>query len=317
VTAYAGPLQPETAQAIVDPVEPGYVVTDVVRRTGGEVNTVYEVHGTGAARPLIVKIYARRLRPKLVKEVYVYRLLARHGIRHIPRVLHAEPFGVPALPFAYAVMTRLDGLPLTEVRDDLTGTDVAGVYHRMGLLLAAVHRITQEQWGYVTTRVVDEKPTNTAYMTDQFAHKLGRFRDLGGDPAVARAIDRHVARRADLFAACPRPVLCHNDFHDGNVLVSRSGGAWQVTGFVDVEGAVAADPLFDLARTHYYALRHDAAKVDAFLRGYGPLPPDWADRIAVYHLHHALELWNWAASTGKPADRSLATTDLQTILAGT
>jgi aminoglycoside phosphotransferase (APT) family kinase protein len=246
-----------------------------------------------------------------------YRLLARHGIRQIPRVLHAKPFGVPALPFAYAVMTRLDGLPLAEVRDDLTGTDIAGVYHRMGRLLAAVHRIAQEHWGYVTTRVVDEKPTNTAYMIGQFAHKLGVFRDHGGDPVLARAIDRHVARRADLFAACPRPVLCHNDFHDGNVLVSRSSGAWQVTGFVDVEGAVAADPLLDLARTHYYALRHDTAKLDAFLRGYGPLPADWADRIAVYQLHHALELWNWAAATGKPADRSLATTDLQTILADT
>jgi hygromycin-B 7''-O-kinase len=185
----------------------------------------------------------------------------------------------------------------------------------MGRLLAAVHGITLEHWGYVTTRVVDEQPTNTAYMTDQFARRLAGFRDLGGDRALARAIERHVARRADLFAACDRPVLCHNDFHDGNVLVSRSGNAWRVTGFVDVEGAVSADPLFDLARTDYNALRDDPAKRDAFLGGYGPLPRDSADRIAVYRVHHALELWNWAASTGKPADRSRATADLESALA--
>jgi hygromycin-B 7''-O-kinase len=301
------------------------VVTDVVTRTGGEVSTVYEIRGAGAARPLIVKIYAPDWRPKLLKEVYVYRLLARHGIRHIPRILHAAPHGVPALPLAYIVMSRLDGQPLSEVVDALSGADLAGVYQRMGRLLAAVHRITMDQWGYVTTRVVDAKPGNTAYMTDQFARRLRVFGQLGGDPALARAIDRQVARRADLFASCPRPVLCHNDFHDGNVLVHRSSAAvpddslrepsagpddslrklreWRVTG-----------SLFDFAKTDYYALRDDPAKRVAFLRGYGPLPCNWADRVAVYHLHHALELWNWAASTGKAADRSRAGADIEKIL---
>ncbi len=309
-------LPPATAQAILDPVQPGYPVTDVVTRTGGEVSTVYEIRGAGCAPPLIVKVYAPQWRPKLLKEVFVYRLLARHGVRHIPRVLHAAPKGTPALPLAYTVMSRLDGEPLLAVRDQLAGRDLADVYRQMGRLLAAVHRITRNHWGYVTTRVVDIRTTNTAYMTDQFARKLARFGELGGDPALARAIGRHVTRHADVFAACPAPVLCHNDFHEGNVLVSRSGGEWRVSGYVDVENVVSADPLLDLARTDYYALRDDEARRRALISGYGPLPPDWADRFAVYHLHHALELWNWAASTRKPADLARAETDLDKILAG-
>ena len=306
-----------TARAILDPFRPGYPVTEVIARTGGEVNAVYEIRGAGSARPLIVKIYDPRRRPKLVKEVYVYRLLARHGIRQIPRVLHAAPFGIPALPYAHTVMTRLDGQPLSEARHDVTGSDLVRVYRQLGQLLAAVHRIAQEQWGYVTTRVVDARASNTAYVTDQFARRLALFAKLGGDPALARAIEAHVARHAGLFAACAGPVLCHNDFHDGNVLVSRSDDeprGWRVTGFVDVEGAVAADPLFDLARTDYQALRDDPAKRDAFLSGYGPLPPGWADRVAIYHLHHALELWNWAASTGRPTGLSRAGADLERAL---
>jgi hygromycin-B 7''-O-kinase len=163
------------------------------------------------------------------------------------------------------------------------------------------------------------KTSNAAYMSDQFARKLEVFGELGGDSALARAIDRHVTRNAGLFAACARPVLCHNDFHDSNVLVSRSTGPspreWRVSGFVDVEGAVAADPLLDLARTDYHALRGDPAKRDAFLSGYGPLPSDWADRVAIYRLHHALDLWNWAAAHGKPGYRARASTDLERMLA--
>src|SRR5690606_13636275 len=136
------------------------------------------------------------------------------------------------------------------------------------------HRIGQDQWGYLTTRVVDTRPTNHAYMTDQFSRRLRDFEDLGGDPTLARSIAGHVARHAHRFAACAAPVLCHNDFHQGNVLVEGA----RVTGFVDVEGAISADPLLDLARTDYYALRDDPAKQAAFLDGYGPLPADGADR---------------------------------------
>lgn len=308
--SYPPVLEPEAARAVVAPVEPDYPVSEVVRRTGGEVSAVYEIRGAGGVRPLIVKVYAPDWRPKLIKEVYVYRLMARHGIRQIPRVLHASPAGTPALPWAHTVMTMLPGRPLAEVRDDLTGPDLAGAYRRMGELLAAVHRITQPQWGYLTTRVVDARPTNTAYMTDQFARRLRDFGELGGDPALARAMTRHVTRHAGRFAGCATPVLCHNDFHENNVLVS--GG--RVTGYVDVEGTIAADPLFDLARTDYQALRHDPARRAAFLDGYGPAGLDW-QRIAIYRLHHALEWWNWAARRGKPADRALATTDIEAELA--
>jgi hygromycin-B 7''-O-kinase len=305
-------LTPQTAQAIVDRFQPEYRVTETVARTGGEVSAVYEVRGAGAARPLVVKVFAPQWRPKMIKEVYVYRLLARHGIRHIPAVLHAAPAGVPGLPFAYTVMTRLDGEPLSQIGERLTTTDVARVYRQMGQILASVHQITRAEWGYVTTRVVDARPTNTAYMTDQFARKLGVFVDLGGDPELARAIDGYVARHAAEFAACTQPVLCHGDFHDGNVLVTDDA---RVSGFVDVEGAVAADPLLDLARTDYYALR-DALRRDAFMSGYGQLPADADQRIATYRLHHALELCNWARSTGKPADTSRAMTDLIAITTG-
>jgi mycofactocin system transcriptional regulator len=314
-------LTPQAAQAAIAPVVPRFRVTDVVVRGGGEVNAVYEVRGAGGDEPLIVKVYperwgsALRWRSKLAKEVYVYGLLARHGVAEVPRVLRHEPDGVPQLPSAFAVLTRLDGEPLAAVADRLTDRDAEQVYEHMGRLLAAVHRITADRWGYVTTGLVDVKPSNTAYMADQFTRKLRQFLDLGGDPALARAIERHVGRHEAVLAACRRPSLCHNDFHDGNVLVAPVGQSWRVTGYVDVENAVVADPLLDLARTDYHSLRHNETARRAFLRGYGPLPADWETRVALYRVHHALEFWNWSAGNGKQDLLPAITTDLETLTA--
>lgn len=148
------------------------------------------------------------------------------------------------------------------------------VYQQMGHLLAVMHDIGQDAYGYLTTHILDPQPTNTAYMRRQFTKKLCEYAEHGGDPALTAAMNRHVAQHAHLFAACKAPVLCHNDFHEGNVLVAPTGDRWQVTGYVDVENAVAADPLFDLAKTDFYAIRGDQTKRRAFIRGYGPLPTD-------------------------------------------
>jgi aminoglycoside phosphotransferase (APT) family kinase protein len=314
-------MRVSTAQSVIEGTVPGFRATRVVRRGGGSVNAVYEVHGAGPVRPLIVKVYpepafpaAERWRSKLAKEAFVYGLLARHGVEQIPRVLRVEPAGVPGLPSPFAVLSRLDGRPLSAVGAELGGADTDRVYEQMGRLLAAVHRIPAATWGYLATGIVDARPSNTAYVLDQFDRRLRRFTELGGDPALTVAVDRLVTRHAGLLGACRRPALCHNDFHEGNVLAARDGPGWRVTGYLDVENAVAADPLFDLARTDYHALQGHPARRAAFLRGYGPAAPGWAARVAVYRLHHALEHWNWTAEHGR-RDRLPAISDF--LRAGT
>ena len=137
------------------------------------------------------------------------------------------------------------------------------------------------------------------YMMRQFSKKLREFIDLGGVPTLSRAIQARVERSVDLFAACAVAVLCHNDFHEGNVLVDHGPEGWRVNGFVDVENAVAADPLLDLAKTEYYSVRRDDTKLDALLAGYGFAPENLRERLTMYRLYHALELWDWFASIGE------------------
>jgi hygromycin-B 7''-O-kinase len=292
----AAPLDRPLAEAVLRRARPTAVLTEAVARTGGEVSGVWELRAE-TGDPVIVKIYPDRWRWRQDKEVHVYRTLARHGVGPIPEVLHVEPAG-GLLEQAFTVLTALPGVPLSEVSPHLDGAEHRRLHRRLGELLRAVHGIAQDAYGYVVTEILEPEPTNTAYMTRQFARKLAEFVELGGDPALHEAAGRRVAELSHLFTGCRAPVLCHNDFHEGNVLVVPDGDGWEVTGFVDVENAIAADPLLDLAKTTYYSLRDNGAKSVGLLEGYGPLPDGWRDRVALYELHHALELWDWFASIG-------------------
>jgi hygromycin-B 7''-O-kinase len=267
--------------AMVEKACPGSEITEVVPRTGGQLSTVYEVRRT-AADPLIVKVYAPEWEWKQAKEVHVYGLMATQLDGRIPRVIHVGD--------SFTILTKLDGVPLSQ----LEPPDWRATYVQLGQLLAAIHRIAQPAYGYLTDEILEPLPDNPQYMRRQFAKKIREFEDLGGDRALQERIEQYVETRSELLEANTAPALCHNDFHEGNVLVDPA--TWRVTGFIDVENAIAADPLIDLAKTESYSIRGNADKLAGLIDGYGELPPDWRDRTMLYRLYHSLELWDWFKS---------------------
>jgi Ser/Thr protein kinase RdoA (MazF antagonist) len=243
---------------------------------------VYEIPGES----LVLKRYTGESWWKQFKEVHVYSLLA--DVAGAPSVVNVDT------EHGVTLITRVPGKPLAYAPADA----MRDLYRQLGATQAAIHRIAQPAFGYLTTEVLDPAPHNTAYMTRQFEVKLAEFAARGGDPAIHRLASERVAERSGLFGLCDGPVLCHNDLHEGNVLVTLTEDGWQVAGFVDVENAIAADPLMDLAKTIQYERTRSPVKVAGLLAGYGPLPANGLARIALYRLYQALELWDWFAEIG-------------------
>jgi aminoglycoside phosphotransferase (APT) family kinase protein len=106
--------------------------------------------------------------------------------------------------------------------------------------------------------------------------------------------------------------LCHNDLHEGNVLVDDAG---EVTGFVDVENVIAADPLLDLAKTLQYDPDRSPVKRAALLAGYGPLPPAGLERIDLYRMFHSPELWAFFAEVGNTGPLPSIAEDIRELAA--
>ncbi|WP_199510711.1 phosphotransferase family protein [Nucisporomicrobium flavum] len=265
----------------------GSVVTEVVPRSGGSLHTVHEVRRAGAD-PLIVKQYADRWRAQQRKEVHVYRLAA--GVAGVPQVVHADD------ERATTVLTLIRGKPMWE--HELEPAAVRAAYRRMGEFLAALHRISLPAYGHLTTEIVDPVADNVTYVRRIFARQLDEFLAAGGRRDLHDAVARRVAADEEAYAACTGAVLCHNDLHEGNVLIDDEG---TVAGFIDVENAVAADPMTDLAKTLQFDPEESPEKRAALFEGYGPLPPYGPERIALYRLYHALELWTWFTSIGETA----------------
>ena len=268
----------DVAQLVRDVV--GVDVSEVVERTGGQLSTVYEVRTS--ADPVIVKVYAPEWVWKQAKEVHVYGMLERELGGSIPRVLHVGD-GV-------TMLSKVDGVPLSEAEPP----DWRAMYAQLGELLQRVHRIAQPAYGYLTDQILDPLPDNDRYMRRQFAKKLQEFEQLGGDPKLHAEITTHVQQHAHLFADNTAAVLCHNDFHEGNILVDPA--TWRVNGFIDVENAIAADPLIDLAKTIQYSAHDNPEKLAGLTDGYGAVSED---RVDLYRLYHSLELWDWFQSIGE------------------
>ncbi|MFE2566723.1 hypothetical protein [Streptomyces mirabilis] len=71
----------------------------------------------------------------------------------------------------------------------------------------------------------------------------------------------------------------------------------------------------DVAKTDYYSVHDDQDKREALCDGYGTLPADWSERVGLYRLYHALELWDWFASIGNTAPLEGITGDIRRMTA--
>ncbi|MEU5438357.1 aminoglycoside phosphotransferase family protein [Streptomyces sp. NPDC020719] len=285
------------AEGLLREVFPDAELIEAVPRTGGQLSAVYEMRCADPAHCAIFKVYAPEWAWKQAKEVHVYRMLASLGSLPVPSVLHRTRGGGPG-GRAVTVLSLLAGRPLSEASKDLDPARIPSFYREMGAALATIHQIGQEAYGYVTDHILDPRFDNGSHMRRQFAKKLMEFKVLGGDGRLHDAVARRVERDGALFDNCETAVLCHNDLHEGNVLVARRPGGWELTGVIDVENAIAADPLIDLAKTDYYSLGRGEPERSALFEGYGPLPADAVERLELYRLYHAVELWDWFRSIG-------------------
>jgi hygromycin-B 7''-O-kinase len=286
-----------SVQSIVDQAGSEGAVATISTLHGGEIAAVYEVAFVDTAHPpLVLKVYPDDLYWKMQKEVSVVGLVHNRFSVPLPRILFADD-SKRLLDLNFLVMTKLDGSILGGLEGTLTSEQLASAYVQIGQLLREFHSIPMEAFGYIGPKGIwTAHATNQAYLTHQFERKLGEFTERGGSADLAERLAGHFAERAHLLNACTQPVLCHNDLHAGNLLATVTKEGLRLTGVLDFEGALAGDPLMDVAKALYYL---DEKPKRALLLGYGAMDREhWSQTLDLYHLYFVLELWCWMAQIG-------------------
>ena len=287
-----------TAQSIVDQVVSGCTVATVSKLHGGDIAAVYEIAFVDAAHPpRVLKVYPDDLHWKMQKEVTVTGLIQERLSIPAPRILLADE-SKRLLGLNFILMTWLDGLILGQLEKNLASEQIDAAYAQIGQLLRQFHRIPMEAFGYIGPKGIwTAHATNHDYLTHQFQRKLKEFAERGGDARLAQRVAGHVSERAQLFKGCSQAVLCHNDLHAGNLLATIGNAGLRLTGVLDFEGALAGDPLMDVAKALYYL---DEECTRALLGGYGAMDREhWPETLDLYHLYFVLELWCWMAQIGE------------------
>jgi aminoglycoside phosphotransferase (APT) family kinase protein len=82
-----------------------------------------------------------------------------------------------------------------------------------------------------------------------------------------------------------------------------------LTGVLDFEGALAGDPLMDVAKALFYLADDTKA---ALLHGYGDMGRrHWSETLDLYHLYFVLELRCWMAQIGNKEPLDKLASDLE------
>ncbi|HUO11140.1 MAG TPA: aminoglycoside phosphotransferase family protein [Caulobacteraceae bacterium] len=273
-----------------------------IQRLHGGSTEVYRIDVDGG-EPLVLKLYGEPISWLPRKEQLAVGWFAERLDFATPRWLALDE-SRELLPVRYALTTFLAG---GAVADLIGKVDLADIYRQMGALLRRIHAIPMPAYGYVTDiGIVDPKPTNAAYMDFAFQEAFDLFRRQGGDADLAGRLERIAADRAALSASAG-PVLCHDDFHQANLLAIRDhDGSPRLCGLLDFGNVRAADPVFDLAKTLFIMAHQDPDSREPFLAGYGPLDhPDPERALWLYTLYHRVMMWSWLRRFGDSPDALL------------
>ena len=285
-------------------------IQHVRRRTGGELSEVYEVRGTCRDDSLIVKTYAPEWEWKQRKEVHVYGLVEPVAPGLIPRILDVRKSG-EVDDLAYTVMTCLPGRPLSETAVALDASSLRYLYRQVGETVRAIHTLQQNAFGYLVEEIVDAQPDNAAYVHAQFSKTLAALSETDVPSELIRQVEQRLDAAGSALLQPVAPVLCHNDLHEGNLLVDDATGAWSLSGVIDVENAIAADPLHDLAKIDCYSIRDHPAKAAALAEGYRlVLDPLEQVRYRLYRIYHMIELLAWFHRIGQQERLAVITRQL-------
>ncbi|WP_257169562.1 phosphotransferase [Bradyrhizobium sp. SRS-191] len=261
--------------------------SDIVRSHGyGATRLVPFDAGTNLVASLgdraILKIFPALLRGQFLSEratlPAVFRRLADVAT---PELLHeGERDG-----WSYLIMTRLDGIPASDVWPQLGEPGKEDLLRQLGRLIADVQRVPSGS-------LLELGPSWSDFLQTQLTGARDRHQRLGLPPPLLARLDDLLQEAAVLLPRNPDPVILTGEYIPENFLVARDGEGWRVSGLFDFGDVMTGFGEYDLLGPSAFMAAGHPGRVRALFDGYGLSPRDIAWQLkrrllALMLLHRA------------------------------
>ncbi len=160
--------------------------------------------------------------------------------------------------WAYLIMTRLPGEPLSEVRDRVSHPELVAITEQTAALARSLHAVAvpatfrRESWNDFSRR--------------QRARCGQHHRERGLPAPLVDSLD---AQFEGIDLETDAPVFLHTELTDTNLMVSRADGRWQLSGVFDFEPSMLGHPLYDLPAIAIFVARGDPVASRAGMAAFG------------------------------------------------
>ncbi len=203
--------------------------------------------------------------------------------------------------WAYVLMSRLRGRPLSAVWPSLAPAERRSVAGRVGGVLAALHEVDHRGLDVLGPPCWEE------FVAAQRAGCVERQRSRELPEAWVEQIP-------DFLASTPlpagRPVLLHTEVMAEHVLVRPGEAGWEVSGLFDFEPAMRGAAEYEFVAEGVFLTRGDPGAFAALLAGYGldraAVDSALSRRLLAYTLLHVYSnLTNYLRLLPAPAEPTL------------
>lgn len=221
----------------------------------------------------------------------------------LPRVL-ATDFSREQLDGDVLVVSCLEGRGWFGMRDEISADDAARLRQDLGAMVGELHSVTGSRFGYFQPGAAQGATWRAAFvqMLDDVLSDAARFGVVL--PVDGNAVREALVGHAPLLDAVTTPSLAHFDLWEGNILLAERNGRLEISGIIDAERAMWADPLADFVSLTLFAdIFDDHALTEGYRKGGGVLDgPDVGVRLAMYRAYLDLIMLVEATPRGYPPD---------------
>jgi hygromycin-B 7''-O-kinase len=190
----------------------------------------------------------------------------------------------------YLIMSRLQGIYLFEIWDQLEHTDRVHLVTELAEVMAQLHALPTSTLSHLDADW-------TEFVESRVNGCVQRHREQGVSDYWLEQIPDFLAHAAPLYPTDFTAAIISGDIHQYHLLARPENGHWRLSGLFDFDDALLGFSEYDLAATGLFLMADRSSLLRPFLLRYGYAEADLNEhlshRLMTYTLLHRYRPFNW------------------------